>query len=457
MSTTSEGTARLPILRLFCAHGANEEDRFHATIAQQAQSLQRHSCSVDIEEQKKLLPTPLGERILDPMTFDSAPMVEELPDSRIPPRKVRSRVDDGSFGQFGSIEDYLAEPTHVQAEPTRRYIPRLPGRNRPSAQDSLNPGFNWIRDRQHPFKSTLSYSTLMRPSVLASQVEACTGIEVKQYRKIATGWENVVLEVNGEYIFRVPMFRNGWTRLRREVLLLSGLSRRLSVSVPHYEFVWEGDRGHPQRFAGYRKIQGVPMVRGSFRRAWVDRLGEDLGHFLTELHSLRLKPREQQLVTLHTVQSWRDSDRRFYRQVRRLAYPLLRHDDRVLADAFWKDFFERITRHSFVPKFIHRDLTGGNIIIDPSRSKLIGVIDWGDAQVGDPAFDFVGLFEVNTHLGERALDTYGRRKEGFSERVDMYFKTIPFVEISWGVRQRARRFVELGLRHFRQRLALGGS
>lgn len=205
---------------------------------------------------------------------------------------------------------------------------------------------------------------------------------------------------------------------------------------------------------GYRKIKGVPMVKGSFRRAWVDRLGEDLGDLLTELHSVHLTPRERKRVTIHTVRSWRDSDRRFYRQARRLAYPLLRRDDHVLADAFWKDFFERITRHDFVPTFIHGDLTGGNIILDPSSSELTGIIDWGDAQVGDPAFDFVGLFEVNTRLGEQALDSYRGRKAGFRERADLYLKTIPFGEISWGVRQKSQHFIELGLRHLCHRLAL---
>lgn len=292
----------------------------------------------------------------------------------------------------------------------------------------------------------------MRAAGLVNEVQACTGLQVKSYRKITKGWENIILEVNDQYIFRFPMFRGSWSRMQKEFSLLPWLAPRLSVPIPAYEFIWDGDRSHPQRFAGYKKITGVPMLKGNFRRAWVDRLGQDLGRLLTELHSFDLADRELKTVKRHTVESWVESNRMFYRQIRKLVFPILNRTERALAEAFWKQFFDEFTDYDFMPTLIHSDLTGGNILIDPSKAKLTGIIDWGDAKVADPAFDFVGILEVNKSLGQRSMDCYGGPKSGFRERADLYLKTIPFGEISWGVRQKSKHFVELGLRHLHQRL-----
>jgi aminoglycoside phosphotransferase (APT) family kinase protein len=44
-----------------------------------------------------------------------------------------------------------------------------------------------------------------------------------------------------------------------------------------------------------------------------------------------------------------------------------------------------------IPVFLHLDFRGNNILIDPQSGRLAGVIDWGNAVVGDPALDFMWL------------------------------------------------------------------
>lgn len=42
-------------------------------------------------------------------------------------------------------------------------------------------------------------------------------------------------------------------------------------------------------------------------------------------------------------------------------------------------------------RFVHGDFRHGNILVDPATGRLTGVIDWGNAAVGDPALDFMAL------------------------------------------------------------------
>jgi aminoglycoside phosphotransferase (APT) family kinase protein len=69
--------------------------------------------------------------------------------------------------------------------------------------------------------------------------------------------------------------------------------------------------------------------------------------------------------------------------------------------------------------FLHGDFRGDNIIVDPASGRLVGVIDWGNAAIGDPARDFVTLVLWRgwkfTHA---VLEAYGQRiEEDFRDRV----------------------------------------
>jgi aminoglycoside phosphotransferase (APT) family kinase protein len=77
----------------------------------------------------------------------------------------------------------------------------------------------------------------------------------------------------------------------------------------------------------------------------------------------------------------------------------------------------------------------------------MGIIDWDNVAIADPALDFMGMFELNHDLGEVALRNYRRDARGFRERVQVYLRTIPFGEAVQGVRVNDGRLVGVGLKH----------
>lgn len=58
--------------------------------------------------------------------------------------------------------------------------------------------------------------------------------------------------------------------------------------------------------------------------------------------------------------------------------------------------------------FLHGDFRGDNIIVDPVSGRLVGVIDWGNAAIGDPASDF-GMLVLwqGWRFVHAVLDAYG--------------------------------------------------
>jgi aminoglycoside phosphotransferase (APT) family kinase protein len=54
----------------------------------------------------------------------------------------------------------------------------------------------------------------------------------------------------------------------------------------------------------------------------------------------------------------------------------------------------------------HRDFTEDHILLDPIEGRLAGVIDFTDAGLGDPAFDFTCLWAYGRWATEHAALSY---------------------------------------------------
>jgi aminoglycoside phosphotransferase (APT) family kinase protein len=72
--------------------------------------------------------------------------------------------------------------------------------------------------------------------------------------------------------------------------------------------------------------------------------------------------------------------------------------------------------------FLHGDFRADNIIVDPASGRLVGVIDWGNAAIGDPAGDFVTVvLWRGWRFMHAVLDTYRRPiGEDFIDRVRLH-------------------------------------
>ena len=209
---------------------------------------------------------------------------------------------------------------------------------------------------------------------------------------LAEGWDFQVFEVGAEWIFRFPKREESAVRLTKEYHLLSDLKQWVSLPIPDYRCFCEshGDSGWP--FAGYNKIPGIP---GDVVEAvdWPT-IARQLGIFLAELHTYPVEraleagvPREKRFLT-----QWRD---RALASLDDIADPPV--DRRTLSE-YLKGALP--VGASGTPRLVHNDLWAEHVLIDPHTLGVSGIIDWGDAAIGDPAID---LAPVYAWRGEQGL------------------------------------------------------
>jgi aminoglycoside 2''-phosphotransferase len=278
-------------------------------------------------------------------------------------------------------------------------------------------------------------------------IEKCfPQLKVRHSRQIVTSWENLVLEVNGEYIFRFPKYKETEKRLRIEIAFLPFLHRQLSVVVPNYEFIWRGGPKHPQWFGGYPKISGVTIGSSHFRNEWLRPLAAQIAECLKQLHRIRPKSNRFPDIPMYSPKEWLQTTRAHYRRMRRIVYPLLNSKLRGRSETFWQNLLEEFEETHFEPTLIHGDLGGENILFDPTSIRLTGIIDWSYAQISDPALEFAHLFIYKPALGEEALRHYGQIESDFKKRIQLYVDSEPFYDVMWGVDHHWDKAKKLGLR-----------
>jgi aminoglycoside phosphotransferase (APT) family kinase protein len=118
----------------------------------------------------------------------------------------------------------------------------------------------------------------------------------------------------------------------------------------------------------YRLIRGEPLV---------DEDADGVRAFLSALHSF-------DPAGLGVPQpDWRGIYRAHASNWRRVVLPLLDRDDRRRGEAL---LGEVETLAGFEPALVHCDLGASHLLVHGGR--LAGVIDWGDAKIGDPAIDY---------------------------------------------------------------------
>ena len=225
--------------------------------------------------------------------------------------------------------------------------------------------------------------------------------------------------VDDEWVFRFPRRPGVEEALEVEIALLPMLTAALPVAVPSFEYV-----SRSPLFVGYRVIRGEPLV---------DEDAEGVRAFLDALHAI--DPAGLPLGPTDWVDAYRGQCAEF----ERLVFPLLDADTRRRAQHLFGDVETLV---GFEPALLHADLGPDHLLV--RDGSLRGVIDWGDARLGDPALDYAWL--LNGPFADWDVDPGLRRRARFYHRLG------PWYEAHYGLFTNRPAHVERGLAGIAERL-----
>jgi aminoglycoside phosphotransferase (APT) family kinase protein len=238
--------------------------------------------------------------------------------------------------------------------------------------------------------------------------------------EVDDGYDFEVAIVDDDWVFRFPRRAGVEEALELEIVLLPLLADVLPVNVPSFEHI-----SRDPLFVGYRLIRGEPLV---------DEDADGVRAFLEALH--KLDPSTLPVRRVEWIEAYREQCAEFERLVLpRLDKGLRRQATRLFSDVE--------TLVDFKPALLHADLGPEHLLVRDGR--LAGVIDWGDARVGDPALDFAWLL-LNGPFADWDVDPDLRRRARF------YHRLAPWYEAHYGLFTDRPAHTERGLAGIRIRL-----
>jgi aminoglycoside 2''-phosphotransferase len=229
------------------------------------------------------------------------------------------------------------------------------------------------------------------PSGITALIERATGLTVRTSALIDTGAEHQILEVNDEWIFRLPRQRPPRPNERTRWDFLAAFAKRSPVAVPDPVYVTDD-------FIGYRKLAGAPLHPAQvecLNREAKARIAEQLGVFLAALHRCddpRIDFDAGYLVMRHG----------YDRSCPEAFAKYLRASERRRLDAKLEAIANNPANFVEPTAIIHGDLYFSNMLWDPRDGVMTGILDWSDMGRGIPAMDFIAL-----------ADFTGSRNDGF--------------------------------------------
>lgn len=233
------------------------------------------------------------------------------------------------------------------------------------------------------------------------------------------GWDFKILILEDQWVLRIPRHRLAVEELEKEIQLLPLLADRLPVQIPRFAFV-----SREPLYVAY------PLIRG---RRCENEDPRGVRAFLDALHTVPI----DEVAAPHP--DWLETYGEQADEFRRVVLPLLDPDERSRGEALLAEV-ETLT--GFRPVLTHSDLGPSHLLVHDGR--LVGVIDWGDARIGDPAIDYAWL--LNAPFPDWEVDDELRR------RARIYHRLGPWFEVHYGDFTDQPEWVRSGLDAVRARL-----
>lgn len=278
--------------------------------------------------------------------------------------------------------------------------------------------------------------------------EAFPQIEIKDIELDCSGWDNVVVVVNREIIFRFPRRPEVAPTVEIESRLLPELQKVVSLPIPHFQFVTPA-------FVGYRLIPGEPLTKELFQQLCPTEkahIAQQLADFLTEIHRFPTE-RAIELGVPHIPD--RELWANFYAEIQRYVFPLLAAHECQWAQQLFETFLSDERNFRFTPTLLHGDFSPDHILFDKKAKRITGVIDFGDMRIGDPAYEFQWREDYGEAFWHKLLARYRLEiDEGFFRRLEFYERRQPLGEILYGVMCGSLEHIAEGLQALQQEVEL---
>ncbi|MFD9626226.1 phosphotransferase [Peribacillus muralis] len=229
-------------------------------------------------------------------------------------------------------------------------------------------------------------------------------IEWKEIKQLGEGFDNTVMQINREFVFRFPRRPLAVALIQVENRLLPSIAGTFPLFIPEPVFFGKPSDLYPYPFTGYKMVRGQLPVEESVANKVES--AKKFASFLKLLHSFPLGKARQAGVEP-------DGLRRLDVAFRRIS--LLEHVATLEKHLYLEQAHSvrcfvgglgdmKVQQPSAL---VHGDIHVRNVLLD-KEGILAGILDWGDVHIGSPAIDIAFLYSYFPSNARQAFyEIYG--------------------------------------------------
>jgi aminoglycoside phosphotransferase (APT) family kinase protein len=220
-----------------------------------------------------------------------------------------------------------------------------------------------------------------------------------------------------QYILRVPdiTFRNenGIQLVQDETTKLNILANFISVPIPHPIKISLDEK---MPLMVYEKLPGVPLssVFNSLTPQNKKDLALDIAEFLNQLHSPMMLHQVNSKIfqTNLQIQDYKEFWESKYLEIQEKVFSIINTSQQFWIQNLFEVFLENPSNFRFKPTLTHCDFDTSNILVNPEKGSVTGIVDFEECKAWDPAADL--LFYEDEKFQQKLLSAYE-----FSESVSL--------------------------------------
>lgn len=260
----------------------------------------------------------------------------------------------------------------------------------------------------------------------------------ERVRAFDDGWDFVVLIIGGQKTFRFPRSSDYAKKLPVEVAFLDYFRNLSPVAIPNLTIHTDEKTGLP--YVTYDFIPGIQFkksISDTFSKEELRRIANQIGGFLDKLHSFPInKAKKLGVKQVESLETWRNK----FEKIRQTVFPHISKTEQNWSISIFENFFKTVQTSPAPLTVIHSDIMPEHIIVNPKTHILSGIIDFGDVEIGDPAYDFAFLAKYGQDFLNWTYETYSQPKDpAFEIRRQFYLDRLALtnLEHSIGLNDRA--------------------
>jgi aminoglycoside 2''-phosphotransferase len=275
---------------------------------------------------------------------------------------------------------------------------------------------------------------------------------VTPVRVLGYGFRSVAVETAEGLVFRVARNQAAAKRYTIERKLLPALQGRLPVQVPNPQFYAGPSKQFPFGVIGYQKLPGMSLSPEMLTDSNQQHITSDVAAFLLALH--RFPVQEALQLGLLGSQTRRAELESIRDIVLSALQQLVKHNEHGIVATWWDDFLRDPTMETYSPVLQHGDLWYENILVEREPPRVVGVVDWENAAVGDPALDFSTQLHMGKQFADMVIRTYcdagGVLDATFNHRMQKLWELREFGGLSFALQANDTAEIQDALRKLRK-------